>query len=198
MVGSEKLVRVVAKQAPQFGQQPNEVSAVGADVPLGFEPDVLMDDAYAQAVENVFGAVVARGQTVEVGLLGMLQALKGGCLRNEAAGFLELGEMGVKVVHEVPRHILQTHVQLREQADIGFAELQECLAPGDLLRVYSDRPGQRGDGLVREIHSPAPTIGPQTARGMSGLLACLLAQYFFHDIPQPLFILVHVLGQAPL
>jgi hypothetical protein len=117
--------------------------------------------------------------------LGTLQALKGGRIRDEAAGFLELEEMGVKVVHEAPRHILNTRVQLREQADIGFVELQKCLAPGDLLRVNPDRPGQRGDGLVREIHDPAPAMGPQTARGTSGLLACLLAQYFFHDMLQP-------------
>ena len=37
-------------------------------------------------------------------------------------------------------------VQSRDQAGIGFIKLQKCLAPSDLLR---------GDGLAREIHSPA-------------------------------------------
>jgi len=37
-------------------------------------------------------------------------------------------------------------VQLRDQAGIGFIKLQKRLAPSDLLR---------GDGLAREIHSPA-------------------------------------------
>jgi len=78
-------------------------------------------------------------------------------------------------------------VQLRDQAGIGFIKLQKRLAPSDLLR---------GDGLAREIHSPASRYVAADGEETSGLLAC--AQYFFHDIPQPLFILVYVLCQTPV
>ena len=79
-------------------------------------------------------------------------------------------------------------VQLRDQAGIGFIKLQKCLAPSDLLR---------GDGLAREIHSPASRYVAADGDG-DVRLACLLAQYFFHDMPQPLFILVYVLRQTPV
>ena len=71
-------------------------------------------------------------------------------------------------------------VQLRDQAGIGFIKLQKCLAPSDLLR---------GDGLAREIHNPASRYVAADGDGdvrLACLLACLLAQYFFHDMPQPL------------
>ena len=68
-------------------------------------------------------------------------------------------------------------VQLRDQAGIGFIKLQKCLAPSDLLR---------GDGLAREIHSPVSRYVAADGEGdvrLACLLACLLAQYFFHDMP---------------
>jgi len=56
-------------------------------------------------------------------------------------------------------------VQLRDQAGIGFIKLQKRLAPSDLLR---------GDGLAREIHSPASRyVAGRRRRG--GGQACLLA-----------------------
>ena len=56
-------------------------------------------------------------------------------------------------------------VQSRDQAGIGFIKLQKCLAPSDLLR---------GDGLAREIHSPASRYVAADGDG-DVRLACLLA-----------------------
>jgi hypothetical protein len=39
-------------------------------------------------------------------------------------------------------------VPFREEPDVGLAELEERLAPGNLGRVDPDRPGKDGNGGV--------------------------------------------------
>ncbi len=82
---------------------------------------------------------------------------------------------------------LQALVQFREQPDVGLVELEERLALGNLGRVDPDRPGERSDRFVRELHRPAPGRArpPRGTRRRLSLLACLLAQGFFLDHGSP-------------
>lgn len=157
--GGDKCLTIIAEPLPDLWEQSDQIFGIRTQIPLQGKSDALVGDPHAQAVVDVFPPVVAGGKALEIRRLGALQTFEG-FNREEAAGFFETEEMGVKCVGNIRREILQRGVQRLEPGDILIGEFQKRLAPGDGCVVDAEHVDHGFDSFVKRFHAPRPRHNP--------------------------------------
>jgi len=135
VVAGQEAADVAITLFPDQRHQPGQVLAVGADVPLRLQTDLVVHLAHSQAIGDVGIAIITCGQAAEIRGLGIMQAVQCLLVRNQAAHRLEAQEVAVE--HLAERHARRSDelMQIAQASAVLLGKFQKCLALGNLPRI---------------------------------------------------------------
>jgi hypothetical protein len=173
LVGVERPIGLVRVQPPDRREEPREVLAVGAYVPLWIEAHALVSRADPEAIGDVVPVVRPGRQPLEVRRLRPLDAAQRLGVLDELARLLEQEEVLVEALDKAEPRGAEPLVQLAQQLGIALAELEERLPTPGLAGIHLHQVGHGSGGLLQHVHGPtsgfgARRPGPSRAGSLAG------------------------------